>query len=173
MKDMLIEHGIGVGGNNVKSVQRGNTKIGRVSTLNIAISEVDLTKAIVKISPMAYSGPAEYSNVRATLTSSTNLELNIYNAVGSDVGESQLSWEVIEFNNVKSLQKGLKSVTGLNNPQAISEVDPIKSILFYSYSTSRMQTTNVNGYLNSSTQLMFSAWGAEAHSVAWQVIEFI
>ena len=173
MKDMLIEHGIGVGGNNVKSVQRGNTKIGRVSTLNIAISEVDLTKAIVKISPMAYSGNSNLTCVKAVLTSSTNLQLTIDTAAGSNVGESQLSWEVIEFNNVKSLQKGLKSVTGLNNPQAISEVDPTKSILFYSYSTKRSQETNVNGYLNSSTQLMFSAWGSEIHSVAWQVIEFI
>lgn len=159
---------------NIKSVQRGTFSTTGTSIYNIAISSVDLKKSIVIVNLSTWNTDLPDSEVcvQAILTSSTNLQLkNITAAYWGTV----VSWTVIEFNNVKSLQNGVKSISSATDVITISNVNISKSLLFYSWtSTTNSATQGVitNCYLNSSTQITIKQNGGYIKDIAWQVIEF-
>lgn len=166
------------GGSNIKSMQRGFGQIAaNVVINNIPISAVDLTKAVVMIWQSAPTnlGPA-YTLVRAKLTSETNLEIS--RELTSTTASGSFNWQVVEFNNAKSLQKGDYQFTG-NGTVTISAVDLNKTLLFVS-ATSTSDGTGTNAMeapffllkqeLISSTQ--FTLTRSSTNKSHWQVVEF-
>lgn len=155
----------------ISRVQRGTGTIAyTVSVILVNIASVDLTKSIIKINHLG-NGTMAVSNtlMRARFVSNTQIEITRVHA-GGDV---DFSWQVIEFNNVKSLQRGDASVTNIN--VNISSVNLSKSILFFSASTSFTGTSTdgyfIDGRLVSSTVINFKVLVGTAN-VHWQVIEF-
>jgi len=121
------------GGSNIKSIQRGTADMANASTLNIAISDVDLTKSIVIVSGVTSGVAGTYFWVQGKLLNSTTVSLR-RNSVGTPA--YLVDWVVIEFNNVKSLQTGETSVGNfLSVTQAVTSIDPLKSLLVHSWFT--------------------------------------
>jgi hypothetical protein len=161
------------GGSNIKSIQRGTATISALTT-NITITSVDLSKSIVIMTQSLRENDARVS-VTAKITTATNLQL-VSNLVGST--NTFVSWEVIEFNNVKSLQKGLATFTGSAGfNTTITSVNLSKAMIV---SSSRLSAT-ASGHLHSctarlttQTNINFQGWSSatDAQNVEWQVIEF-
>lgn len=170
---ILNGHGIGAGGSNIKSIQRGVLTT-LVSVSNIEISSVDLTKSIVIVNTNTYQGGILDSDVavKAILTSSTQLTLT---TITNNFSGTIVSWTIIEFNNVKSLQTGSKSTSLASDTTTISAINVNKSILFYSWTSSGdTATQNIisNCYILDNTTITFKSTLAVAKVIAWQVIEF-
>jgi hypothetical protein len=158
------------GGSNIKSVQRGIVTISVLNT-NVTITTVDLSKSVLKFTSRAVQSPLDPSRigVRGKLSSQTNIN---FTTESSSPG-TQVYWEVVEFNNVKSIQRG--DVSNLaSNAQTISTVNQQKSIIFHS---NTLKTTTQDASLvftasniTNSTQInLFSIPNCDWH---WQVIEF-
>ena len=122
------------GGSNIKSIQSGQVDIASTS-IDITISAVDLTKSIPIITYYNNQTTPSKSLLRAKLINSTTLRiyLDTYGNV------TPLTWKVIEFNNVKSLQTGDTSSSSIT----VSSVNVNKSVLFAS---STSATTTGNAY---------------------------
>lgn len=166
---ILKGHGIGVGGSNIKSIQRGVASLNGTS-LSIPISNVDLTKAIVLIGFSSLSSTGAANQIQAKFSDSTHILLSIFQTTTVPV-----SWQVIEFNNVKSLQYGTSSVVGVANSTSISNINLDKSILFYTWTTTASTATasTVRGELASSTTITFNQDGFNpTYEISWFVIEF-
>jgi hypothetical protein len=156
---------------NVKSIQRGSIAITSTSQ-NIVISAVTTANSIVRIYNQA-STSSSTGDFSGTLTSSTNL--NITNSMWT-VSQT-IYWEVIEFNNVKSLQTGtyslsVTSTTGVMQTVTISSINSVKALLF-SNETSSSSTADGQsiGVILNSTTLGFNTVYA-TKTIKWQVIEF-
>ncbi len=163
----------GGGGSNIKSIQRGSHVLYNVIGQTITIGEVDLTKSIVKITvhadTISYAGPVNRA-VKAKLISSTGLNFSVNSAAPVN---TYIEWEVIEFNNVKSIQKGdvalsanaLKSVT-------VSPIETSKSVLFISHTSSTTDGVGylVSGKVTSPTNIDLRCMSVS--NVYWQLIEF-
>ena len=170
----------GGGGSNIKSIQSGRLLMTATSH-NIAIASVDLSKSIVIVnfsSSEASVSDAQYLFTKGKLTSATNLNLTRYFADTN----TTVYWQVIEFNNVKSLQTGeltLPFNTGsLDNLINVNNYTPNKAAVFISY-TQNVNGSNLAGLFGvyvekySATQINI----ARKHlyftgTVYWQLIEF-
>lgn len=166
-----LDIGVG-GGSNVKSIQRGVTTFSAITT-NATIASIDLTKSIVKISFVPLNSNGQFGIVKAKLTSSTNLELKQIAFTQATV----VYWEVIEFNNVKSLQTGMISLTATTNTVTIAAVNTSKCIVFCSWDSNDVSGANIKqGHcsygLTSSTVLTVNQSDTVLHEIEWQVIEF-
>lgn len=165
------------GGSNIKSIQRGTATLNAVSSLNVSISSVNSQNSIVRITEYydLSSFGADDIGVTADLTTDTNIFLSRVSSTGILV----VKWEVIEFNNVKSKQKGT-FVAGAATVEtvSISSVNRFKSLLFTSVLSD--QTDNNFGRLHfgqeitNDTTLTFYRYllTAGARNINWQVIEF-
>ncbi len=160
----------------IKSIQRGSyTFDDTTSSVNITISAVDLNAAIVLFSHKYISGITTPYNVLiwARLTSPTTLEL----ARAQAQGQQQVEWQVVEFNNVKSVQRGTVNMNS-SATVTINAVDLSKSLCFASFKDSGSGGDMSNAFVaikfNSTTQLSLSAYAtiSNTRSVHWQVIEF-
>lgn len=85
----------------VKAVQRGtlsslSTGAGGFVTTNVTITAVNLNKAFTLVSFMPGINTANAIDVRARLTSSTNLEITVQG--GTNVSSNAVEWQVVEFN---------------------------------------------------------------------------
>jgi hypothetical protein len=165
------------GGSSIKSIQSGEAIITTSNAIDIPIDEVDLNCSVVYITRSVSNGSSNYSDVEATLTTPTNLELQ----VGNDNVIPTVRWFVVEFNNVKSLQTGRTyhaQASGTEDPVAITEVDLTKSLLFFSYSSSSALnvTISVAGKFSASNRITFLREGVGTISypttIRWYVIEF-
>ena len=155
------------GGSNVKRIQRGENTL-TLTTTDIAISAVDLTKSVVMVSLFSPSTSPANSLVGAEITSPTNLRLNLNTAGASP----KVSWQVIEYNNVKSKQSGTTAIPSTNTNQSISAVNLSKSILIVSFRSTSTATSghNNNAELTTSTNINFEINDATPTGY-WQVIE--
>lgn len=168
------------GGSNIRSVQRGTVTFSTTDvTKTISINNVDLTKAIVLIEFSYTNTPAYayYGGVSGVLSGATELLLSRFTPVTGTRATLKVSWQVIEFNNVKSLQKG--SLTTAFNGTAysvtINSVDVAKSILFFNYTNDTGNTLfygeHLEGSIADSTTINFYQL-ANAKTIKWQVVEF-
>lgn len=167
------------GGANIKSIQRGTYSYLNKTTADINISEVDLTKAIVKVQILQNGfSTAHGSLISVKFLNSTTIRLQSLSARGNAF---EVYWEVIEYNNVKSIQTGSTAISGTASSalRTITSIDVNKSDLFFSIrsdsSSSSISYMNVVGKVNSSTQLGFyrDLSGNSANTtVEWQIIEF-
>lgn len=161
----------GPGGSIIKSIQRGEGTLGG-TTANITLSPVNLGIAIPRVSYYGAFGGPNNDTVSATLTTITNLRLVRAN---SGEGAPVYNWEVIEFNNVKSLQTGVVTLTSNVQNVAISSVDVNKTLVFPSFhANSGMTPSYTMAYiLNSSTNIKFTSYGHGVNfPVCYYVIEF-
>lgn len=182
MNDQYLHGLIGRGGAGViKEIQRGVAsfpKLKGATSVNVSISEVDLSCAILKLEyqPNQHTSPNKLC-IMGKLTSSTQFN------VSRDAGDFQpidaIYWEVIEFENVKSIQRG-DVVLPSASPQSlqtvnISEIDPVKSLIFASFKTNEIQVVPseaMMGYrIYNSTSIQFTRQNGEK-TAHWQVIEF-
>lgn len=146
-EDMLLQHGIGFSGSNIKSTQRGFLTMTTTES-NIQINEVDTSKSIVIIECNVEAN--SYIDDVATLgelTSNNNLKLSRTRASFNN----NVSWTVVELQNIKSIQI-IKSAIGPGSPSFFQSVIPInpvdlsKSLVFFSRkldvggSTARLDT---------------------------------
>jgi len=164
------------GGGGVKSIQHGLLSMVGTSA-NVTITAVDTTKAIIIFSSYnsdVTSMTADKYVVRASITSSTNINFVVQTAASLN---TQIAWTVVEFNNVKSLQKGsFTQQGGIDITKSISQVDINKSLLFYSFTT-KSTFTNIlqilsRAYIEDDTTLSFSFITSFDVTCNWQLIEF-
>jgi hypothetical protein len=167
---------------NVKSIQRGRVIIpsgGGVPSggggyyTDIYISSVDKTKSIVLLTFVSDNTQASNLLVQGSLLTPTSVRFTYYSSPTNPI---VVDWQVIEFDNVKSLQTGtLRSTTTLSYGQ-INPVKLSKSILFFSYCLNSQLTDThyalITGYFYSNTQLAFERKSAHVADIAWQVVEF-
>lgn len=170
------------GGSNIKSIQKISKKLSNLQSQTIPINPVDITKSIVILSGILPSNvyPSEtLASVR--ISSSTEVTVLIDDASNTPTIEIV----VIEFNKVKSLQKGNVVVYGSSNGIAIvnqtvpiSTIDISKSFLFSSFKTN-YSTNNFNqGFMlasiTSDASILFQGPFSTGftYTIEWQVIEF-
>ena len=163
------------GGGGIKSIQHGLLSMAGTSA-NVTITEVDTTKAIIIISSFNNEGMPDAAAryvVRASITSSTNINFVVQTASVY----TQIAWTVVEFNNVKLLQKGtFTQAGGVGITKSISQVNVNKSLLFYSFTT-ESTATNITqilsrAYIEDSTTLSFSFPTGSNVTCNWQLVEF-
>lgn len=174
---VLKDHGIGVsGGSNIKSMQKGIATYQDVTSLDIAIATIDLTKAIVIIE-LVSSGTNYTGTVAAKFTSSSNVNISTYSSTSNAM---LVNWWVIEFNNVKSLQSGSKTWSTTTNgfvikPVTIASVVPLKSLCFVTvktnYGNAVVGPNSIVGMISSPTNLNLSVYD-QPGDAEWQIIEF-
>lgn len=166
------------GGSNIKSIQRGNVTISFSNlTQSVTISEVDTTKSIIILSYTSTSSPPNYGSIkpRAYFATGTSFTLERGNASHSGL---VVSWQVIEFKDIKSLQSGqTTAATSSTGTQAISSVDLSKSALFFSFSyvsggSGTMWEPRM--YLSSTTEITYEPGFSITNNVvySWFVVEF-
>lgn len=165
-------------GNNIKSMQSGRVTLGvGVTTLAVPIAAVDLSRAVVIVTMYNNTGASPDQNlVRAQLTSSNNVQLDR----GGSGNSVTVNWQVVEFNNVKSLQRGNVGFTNSLGIAIISPVNYAKTMYFWSYyNTTTTQTALGNNIgidtsnVTSNNQISFLPIdGSGSKVVYWQVIEF-
>jgi len=169
---------LGLGGSNIKSVQSGEVTISNgTDTQNVTIAPIDVTKSIVLVctSPGTSSTPGALL-IKAKMATATNLELKRYSTANAVV----VSWQVVEFNNVKSKQSGYLVIDNahLTSTVAISAVDTNKYMLLISFGCDRIENYNqfmvVEYRLTNSTTIDFRHFHGNLanHYIEWQVIEF-
>ena len=160
---------------NIKSIQRGSVSLTAASQ-TVTIAAVDTTKAIVRITYFNSAGQqARGDLIQATLTNATTITLALnYYSVAITV-----EWEVIEFNNVKSLQTGVLSGNAPPQTVTIASINPLKSMLFFSFNTNSSSSNDVaycklNMYISGATSLYcnYANVTGEVKLIAWQVVEF-
>lgn len=170
----IVKGGLNDAGSNVKSIQSGYVSVNE-TTANVTISAVNLANSIVKITYTNQSAgdTAKNLSIQAKLTNSTNIQ---FTNGGIYSYPFQVYWEVIEFQNVKSIQKGDYAYT-TSGSTTISSVNTSKAMLFFSFysdstnsSSNNLSYTVMGGYINSSSVSFYGeTFNAYIH---WQVVEF-
>lgn len=157
-------------GGNIKSIQRGVSSLGMdITETNITINNVDLGKAIVHIDVSTSNTLARPALIRGELINSNTLR--IIRGGGNDI--STAMWQVVEFENVKNLQKGTRTFDVSTSFVTISLVVLSKSIIIASFSS---LSDSSNGHhpsarLGNSTEVYLSR-ASGSTTGHWQVIEF-
>ena len=173
---------LGISGSNIKSVQRGTISMSSGTSATVTIAPVNVQSAIVKITYARISDGsnygASYESFTAILTNSTTITISRYSATSNIL---RISWEVIEFNNVKSLQ--VINTTFLSNTQTNVTIAPVnisKTMLFPSFAStlaaSLIAAINVDIILANSTTLTITPISIGSSYTAGtsviQIIEF-
>lgn len=161
----------------VKSVQRGKINV-TTPVVTVTINPVDLTKTVPKISFSAGTNDDRTQRfyTSAEITNSTTLTLRSGTALAHP--NALVYWEIVEFNNVKSLQSGTIDMYYTEATQTINEVNMSKSVLFFSYTTPGMDAVEaygplLGGTIENSTTISFQQYlYSNSKTVKWYVVEF-
>lgn len=121
----------------IKSIQSGTISIAVGTKTNTAtISSVDLSKAaIIHNGSRGGTNSSTESalnrvNVTLTLTNSTTLTANSY--INVTTTATIVSYTIVEFDNIKSIQRGSISIpSGISGTATVTAVDMSKSILLH------------------------------------------
>lgn len=168
------------GGGVVRSVQRGSTVLSNDSEVQVTISQVDAAKSIILVnaaSSQTTSDPTNYNVIGKIVNSNTISLKKRSRSTGTTV-----FWQVIEFENIASLQKGdFDFITDSSGFQSrtinISPVNLSKSILVFSFEAIHTATYggNFGGELSAEDAITFYYRYGSAGAVIpvhWQVVEF-
>lgn len=165
----------GPGGSNIKSIQRLTINIpSGAQYTDTLITGVDLTKSIIIVS--AYQSVNDNSPYHiataAYFINATTVRVTRSSAASGVIITAKV--QIIEFNNVKSLQSGTLVVSSFPLTQTITSVNMNKAVLFFSFTS---QDTGGDafsmmlwGELTNATTLTFSGNGYQ--TAYWFVIEF-
>jgi len=161
------------GGAVIKSIQRGTVNPSS-NTTDVTISEVDLTIAIPRLTIKAAGNAGiavDEVMARIEFLNDTTIRITMTSYNGAFI--PTFFWEVIEFNNVKSIQSGYVS-SGNNASVSVSAIDENKSII---YSSASSFATGLTPYacfykaiIESSTNIKLEGWSNP--NVQWYLIEF-
>lgn len=130
----------GSGGGAIKSIQRGSLTFSSVDMYrDITINPVDFNKSVAIVT----CRPGNHMTAPKGMVNPQLLSGTLLRILKGDNGETlDVSWTVIEFDNVKSLQRGNADVTPTNNNITINPVDLDKVLLFSTiYASSSVQTS--------------------------------
>ena len=174
----LTKFKIDASGSNVKSIQNGVLSVATSSetSFDVNISPVGPLKSVVILSCRLVSGSTaldkRYFFFKGSLTSGT--VLNITRTLSSTSMSAEVSWQVIEFENTKSIQMGTSTDTATSVSIEITGVVTTKSVLFFSYALGSLGDDYVtNGTVASNTSIVFKSKAAPAsRSLQWYVVEF-
>jgi len=155
-------------------VQRGTVANLQNGGVNVALSAITVAKSWVIVSAKANAGHiGDRTSCRATITSSTNLQLFIQNN-----NVSTIHWQVVQYDNcnVQTIQQTVTTNSTVTDV-AISLVDPETTVLFASFFTAtRTLTANywpIYRLLNSTTvRFTVVATGGAQMLYTLQVVEF-
>ena len=178
MKDLSL-HGLIGGGSNIKSIQSGVFTMSAISN-DIPISPIDITKSIIIISVInPFATSPNKMLVQGQIISTTAIR------IGTKIDATAsyyptVNWQVIEFENVKSLQKGdyFPSPVGSEVAIAVSNININKSLLIVTWKHSSTTTSgsavrafSLGTRIIDETSIGFNAnlSGTYTH---WQLIEF-
>ena len=170
-------------GATIKSIQHGTVTAD--TNTNVIINSVDRSKSILFITHGGTYNESDtgglYVNVisvKAQLTSNTNINLQVANALGPQV----VAWTVVEFASGVTVQRGeadVFSTAGSNIADiTISTVAIERSFVVFTYngnhSTPSPNRWQPYAFLQSSTNLRIQKTMARAFmmSTAWQVVSF-
>ena len=162
------------GGAIIKTVQRGLITEMPSTSLEITIPDVDIDKSVLLVTNFR-GGNAYWNQILGELTASNKITLSRYDATATT--GLQLGWQLLEFSNIKSIQKG-KDV--MSSPDygfdiTISPVDMQKSIVFLSSkndSTSTNASYGVRYELTGATTLRRTNNITGNVTAVWYVVEF-
>lgn len=154
------------------SIQRGQrTMVPDIYSNALTFSAVDLNKSIIRLMIFGSSNTFRLSHVRAELKSAVSADFTRGYSPSSDV---YLFWEVIEFSGAKSVQRGTVTFYGGNAEITFSAVDPLKSLIFYSYETNDGSPLALaTGYTfanNTTANLRMDVNGT--NKFTWYLVEF-
>lgn len=162
-------------GGNIRSIQTGIANLTTQTTYNIAISSVSTTSSIVRVWTRGNSPfNTNTDSVSADITNSTQVTLS-RNSGSTGV---TVYWEVVEFNNVKSIQTGTKVVANYTSGDVVtvSSINSSKSQLFCSVYDNVLNNSSF-GYsevlyrIESSTSIRLWGYGT-SQTIHYQLIEF-
>lgn len=160
------------GGGTIKTLQRGQSVI--VANYDLAtatISAVDTTKAILRIQYFSNESAANRAYPLGDISNSTTLN---FARTNFGTGSITIWWEVIEFENVKTIQEGTTTDSSGNAVVNINEVNTAKSMIFYSF---RSVSTNQSVPIFAARFITKTSISLQGTSVGqcyynYQVIEF-
>lgn len=164
------------GGVTIKTLQRGTSVIGiNQDLINVTISSVDKTKAIIRFGFFTNTNVASKAFVLSEFSNNTTLLFSRNTADSS--ATVTIYWEVIEFGNVKSVQKGSTSSSSSSGATVtISEVNISNSLIFYSFNTTSTIASgpaSASRFTNSTTiSLIGQISGTGTNYFNYQVVEF-
>ncbi len=157
------------------TVQRGTEYIPNGGPIDLAIAPVDLSRSFVLANVTGEGNAFGVDDfVIASLTSSTNLRLDLGNGLGSNV-----AWQVVQYNDAV-VQRGTNSLASgdASRTATVTTVDLAKSWLVYSYSTVDGDPNDigqklVRGLVSDPTTLTFdrSSTG-QTVDLSWELVEF-
>lgn len=166
------------GGGVIKSIQRDSGLIPTSSSLvNIPINQVDMGSSILRLS---FEGDSSNylrgGTANIVFRNDSEIQIKKTNTSGDPL---EYRWEVIEFNNVKGIQRGETYTSGNDYIDInINQVDLNKALLFASV---RFDDNSINKwhlvlheeFFKDNTSLRFE-WSENVYSayIAWQVVEF-
>lgn len=174
----IRDHGGRFGGGSgsvIKSVQRGLTTTAAAGTKQtITINPVDVSKSIILMTIQSDNAWPQIVEVLAKIESSTTIS---FEHVYSNTNSVFISWEVVEFSKLKSLQKG--DVAQTASPEVnvtINAVDLSKTIVFVTSKNSDTNNasarTRVRASLTNSTTLNIFTRNTNTQTFHYQVVEF-
>ena len=159
------------------SVQRGSFTNAMNPTENVTISSVDLTKSIPIVSYRVGGGTwGSNDYIKAKLTTSTNLELQLVQESAAAIVE----WQVVEFTDIAVVQTGdvaFASGEG-SKTDTLTSVDTSKAWLIYGYTSddgtiSDIGEKLVRGMVTNATTLTFDRDNTGQNmDLTWYLVEF-
>lgn len=157
----------------IKTIQRGTMTMTSTGT-SVTISAVDRTKAIIKawvrINSDVSASPKRLL-VKVNFFSDTIIQFEI----GDSILNTFVEWEVIEFNNVKSIQRGLTSAISGSNNITIASVEINKATLFVSTKSDSTVSNNSSTMVSGAKLTTSTNINIYLYALGWveyQVIEF-
>jgi hypothetical protein len=157
---------------NIKSIQRGSVSLSGTS-ITVNINPVNTANAIILLS-IKPGGDFSYEFYKPAFVNGSSFTIT------SDFlgAACVIKWQVIEFNNVKSLQTGDTTISTANTAQTVTvnSVDPTKAILFaHVHGSNNMNADSGimwNAELTNATTITLLS-GFTNVKIAWQLIEFL
>ena len=160
--------------NNIKSIQNGLVNTTSTS-VDVTISSVNTFNSIVMISSFSPGSTAAHATFLVSFLSDTIIR--IVRTVG--VSSSDISWQVIEFNQVKSKQAGLFNLTVYTETiVTITSINKTSALLYATHRSLHNIVPSPIGFMKllfriiSSTELGFRTFADGWTPVQWQLIEF-
>jgi hypothetical protein len=154
----------------IHTVQSGTATLTTQSVLNVPITTVDLTRAVLFMTVSENNTDPSNGLVRGQLTSATNIQFN-RNGTATTV---TIKWQVAVFGRAVSVQRGTTAVTASPMNVAITAVDRTKTFVLATWT--KIGATYgaddiVRARLTSNTNLEFRHGTGSFDGIAdWQII---
>lgn len=159
------------GGSIIKNAQHGLTTLGINDIVKyVDISPVDMSKAVVMVSANGtINENIANTEIKGQIYNPTQIQLRR----GDGSYATKARWQVIEFENVKSLQRGDTASNAADTTVTINPVELTKSILFVScYGSIYAGRTYQSWGLTANDKITLSLQSLDQIYFHWQVVEF-